>query len=331
MSQARYHDNADALQASPLRVVDTHCAAPFDRPEWFEMLGATGLEPQIITASDDDGETALALTGRDGHLTSLRNWYSFIWRPQHSPHGDVAQRLERLAHTLKDHGHRVTFEPVPDEDGSAAHLFDAFRKAGWHTSMKVSDTNHFLPVDGRNFAQYWASRPGQLRTTLKRKSSKVVTRLTREWDAAAWTDYEHIYRKSWKPAEDQPAMLRAFAQAEAAAGRMRLGRAFADGKAIAAQFWTVEAGTAFIHKLAHLEEHKHLSAGTVLSAAMFEFAIDTDQVETIDFGTGDERYKADWMDKTRPRYRIDCLNPRAPRSWPALAKSRLRGLIARTT
>ena len=44
----------------------------------------------------------------------------------------------------------------------------------------------------------------------------------------------------------------------------------AEGEAVAAQFWTVEDGTAYIHKLAHLESAKALSAGTTLSAALFE-------------------------------------------------------------
>ena len=65
---------------------------------------------------------------------------------------------------------------------------------------------------------------------------------------------------------------------------------------------------------------KHLSAGTTLSAALFERSIDIDRVELIDFGTGNDRYKADWMEQVRPRYRIDCLDLRQPRAWPALAK-----------
>lgn len=123
-------------------------------------------------------------------------------------------------------------------------------------------------------------------------------------------------------------MLRAFAQGEGAAGRLRLGVARADGQAVAAQCWTVENGIAYIHKLAHLESHKHLSAGTTLSAALFAHVIDTDKVTLVDFGTGDQSYKADWMEAVRPRFRIDCLDPAQPRAWAPLVKRRLRALRA---
>jgi hypothetical protein len=71
-------------------------------------------------------------------------------------------------------------------------------------------------------------------------------------------------------------------------------------------------------KLAHFESH--ISAGTTLSAALFEYAIDTAKVALIDLGTGDQSYKADWMETTRARYCIDCLNPAKPRARPSLAK-----------
>lgn len=40
----------------------------------------------------------------------------------------------------------------------------------------------------------------------------------------------------------------------------------------------------------------------------------------MDFGTGDQGYKADWIEDVRPRYRIDCLDPAQVRAWPPLAK-----------
>lgn len=177
---------------------------------------------------------------------------------------------------------------------------------------------------GRSFAEYWDSRPGQLRTTLKRKGKKVETQVLTRFDPAVWEEYEAIYAASWKPAEDQPAMLRSFARDEGAAGRLRLGVARADGIAVAAQCWTVENSTAYIHKLAHLESHRQLSAGTTLSAALFQHVIDIDKVELVDFGTGDQSYKADWMEAVRPRYRIDCLDAARQRSWAPLARRMLR-------
>ena len=236
MIEARYHDSVNVLQALTAQGV----AAPFDRAEWFALLAETGLVPLIAMAGDGAETAALALTEAGGRITPLRNWYSFTWR-ELAPAGPAGERLlVAIARQLKQRGWRVTLEPVPGEDGSADRLARAFRAAGWQVAVEPCDINHILPVKGRSFADYWDSRPGPLRTTLKRKAKKVETEILTRFDAQVWADYEAIYAASWKPAEDQPAMLRAFAEAEGAAGRLRLGVARADGVAVAAQVWTVE-------------------------------------------------------------------------------------------
>ena len=309
MVAVSYHDTVNVLQA-----VDAAPAGPFDRAEWFALLG----QPLVALAAEETKRAALVLTRANGRLEPLRNWYSFTWRPIGEP-----SLIGTLAGSLKGRSHRVTFWPVPDEDGSATALATAFREAGWDVAIEPCDHNHVLWVGGRSFAEYWNSRPGPMRSTLKRKAKKVEVTIYDRFDPAAWDHYEAIYAESWKAEEGDPALLRAFAEAEGAAGRIRLGVAFAGGEAVAAQFWTVENGTAYIHKLAHRESARPLSAGTTLSAALFERAIDTDRVELIDFGTGDDAYKRDWMEVDRPRYRIDCLDPRQPRALLPLAKRAL--------
>jgi CelD/BcsL family acetyltransferase involved in cellulose biosynthesis len=320
MIETRYHDSVNVLQALAADAAST----PFARADWFALLAHSGLAPLIASASDGTATAALALTEAEGRITALRNWYSFTWR-DHAPPGTAGERLlAAIARRLRGRGWRVTLEPVPDEDGAARRLVRAFAAAGWQVALEPCDVNHVLEVRGRSFAQYWDSRPGPLRTTLKRKARKVETDVLTRFDPAVWVQYEAIYAASWKPAEDHPAMLRAFAEAEGAAGRLRLGIARAGDVAVAAQCWTVENGVAYIHKLAHLESHRSLSAGTTLSAALFAHVIENDRVALVDFGTGDQPYKADWMNTRRIRYRIDCLNPARPRAWPPLARRALR-------
>lgn len=325
MIEARYHDSVNVLQelftqSNSSQGDAAPVPSPFDRAEWYGLLAETGLTPLIAIASDDGATAALALTEEQGRITPLRNWYSFTWRQlaPESEHGD--RLLTEIARQLKTRGYRVTLEPVPGEDGSADRLARAFRKAGWRVEVSKCDLNHVLEVGGRSFAEYWSSRPGTLRTTLKRKAKKVEVQISKTFDPVAWEQYETIYAASWKPEEDFPQMLRDFAHAEAEAGRLRFGLAYHEGRPVAAQCWTVENGIAYIHKLAYLESMRKLSVGTTLSAAMFEHVIDHDQVQLIDFGTGDQPYKADWMDQTRIRYQIDCLDMAQPRGWLSLAK-----------
>lgn len=314
MVAVSYHHTVNVLQD-----IAVEPTGPFDRAEWFALLAASS-KPRVVVAADGGAAVALPLAEANGRFESLRNWYAFTWRPsgQRSP-----ALLESAARDLRRRAHRVTMWPVPDEDGSATGLVAAFRGGGWSVRCEPCDHNHVLPVAGRSFAEYWASRPGAMRTTFKRKAKKVTVALFDRFDSAAWAEYEAIYAESWKPEEGDAALLRRFAEAEGAAGRLRLGLARAGSVAVAAQFWTVENGTAYIHKLAHRESAKPLSAGTTLSAALFERVIDVDRVELVDFGTGNDAYKRDWMEIDRPRYRIDCLDPKQPRAWVALAKRAL--------
>ncbi len=310
-----YHHTVKVLQdvaAAP--------AGPFDRAEWFALLEAAGHRPLIAVARQGENAIAFPLSDADGRIEALRNWYTFSWRPV----GMLDDHLIAVvARDLRTRAARVTLWPVPDEDGAASRLASGFRSAGWAVNCTPCDHNHVLEVAGRSFAEYWSGRPGQVRATYKRKANRVSVDLFDRFDASAWEAYEAIYQDSWKPAEGDSALLRQFAQAEGAAGRIRLGVARAEGEPVAAQFWTVENKTAYIHKLAHRESARHLSAGSILTAALFERVIDTDRVDLIDFGTGNDPYKLDWMEHDRRRYRIDCLDPRQPRAWPALAKRAL--------
>ncbi|MFM6951101.1 MAG: GNAT family N-acetyltransferase [Novosphingobium sp.] len=204
----------------------------------------------------------------------------------------------------------------------------ALRKAGWITFVEHCDVNHVLPVQGRTYAHYLTDRPGSLRSTLRRKAGKLAVTIDKTFVPAAWAAYEAIYAQSWKGAEGSPDFLCCFAQREGAAGRLRLGIARVDGHPVAAQFWTIEAGTAFIHKLAHAEAARDLSPGTALTAALLEYVIDQDRVDLVDFGTGDDRYKRDWMEAVRPRYRIEAFRAERPGTWPLIARKMARRVAA---
>ncbi len=295
---------------------------PFDRLAWWQgLVSHCGIDPLLAVASDGDDRAVLPLKLDGGRMQALGNWYSFHVRPVMTPGADTASLLLAIASDLPNRTRRLTLTGLPGEDGSAETLAVAFRHAGWLVFSELCDSNHILYLNARNFAEYLEGRPGALRTTLKRKSGKLDCRVIDHFDAAIWDEYEAIYARSWKPAEGSPAFLREFAVAEGAAGRLRLGVARADGRAVAAQLWTVEGEAAYIHKLAHLEEARPLSPGSVLSAAMFAHAIDRDRVAMIDFGTGNDSYKRDWMEQVRPRFRLDMFRARHPANWAAIARA----------
>ncbi|RIV90917.1 GNAT family N-acetyltransferase [Aurantiacibacter xanthus] len=303
-------------------------AGPFARPRWFALLEEAGKQPLLACASDGAKQVCLPLEQQGAGLASLTNWYAFTWSPLFTGAAPDPALLHELARDLARRSRRVVLDKLSVEDGSAERLAEAFRRTGWIVLDEHCDVNHVLAVNGRSYARYLAERPGQLRTTLKRKGRKVEVTLSQAFDEQDWAAYEDIYADSWKPEEGDPALLRRFAIEEAAAGRMRFGLARAEGHPVAAQFWTVENGIAYIHKLAHRESARPLSPGTTLSAALFAQVIDGDKVTLVDFGTGDDPYKRDWMDEVRERRRLTCLRPGVPANWPELAKAAVRKLVS---
>jgi hypothetical protein len=319
-----YHGSVKDVQAQPLAA-----NGPFARREWFEKLEATQPQPVFAVAEDASGAVVLPLRRSGRRIESLLNWYWCTWRPLATPYGSFDGLMIALAEGLSTKTSHVVLDRVPDEDGTARQLERAFSRTGWLVTREPCDTNRVLPVGGRSYAEYLAGRPGQLRTTLKRKAKKIEVQIATYFSRDIWASYESIYAESWKPEEGDPVLLRAFAEAEGAAGRIRLAVARHEGEAVAAQFWTVEDGTAYIHKLAHRESAKPLSPGTTLTAALLEHVIDHDRVDLVDFGTGDDAYKRDWMEEARPRYRLHCWRKRDPRNWPAMTRRRLRTLVSR--
>ena len=323
-----YHAETGEAQADPA-LAPLFAAGPgvtpFDRLDWLALMARECLAPAhctIAVARDGEAVAALPLVLRANGYGALANWYSFIARPRWTDPRLLVPILRDLARVGA-----LDFAPLPAAEAIA--LRDAARAAGWITVLRHADRNHVLHRQGRDFATWWAARPGQLRSTVKRKGRALTLRIARDFDPADWRAYETVYTQSWKPAEGSPAFLRRFAEAEAKAGRLRLGLALLGDQPVAAQLWTVEDGVAYIHKLAHDRDATQHSPGTVLSHALFAMAFDTDRVDTIDFGTGDDGYKADWMEDLRDRYRLEACHPAALRRWPALARLIARRLLRR--
>lgn len=328
-----YHDDLNEVQGdaalAALLSAPQSCA-PFDRLEWWRMLEKhCGHFPLIAVARQGQDRAVLPLLRKQRDIVALANWYTFRIAPLTTQGSDTSALLAAMAADLAAEAPRITLSPLSNESGETDLLEKAFRQAGWTVFRRQCDVNHVLPVNGRSFAEYMGTRPGPLRTTLKRKAGKVRVQLEQEFNPESWAAYEAVYAQSWKPEEGSPPFLRAFAEAEGAAGRLRLGLAFAGGEPVAAQFWTVEHGTAFIHKLAHTEASKPLSPGTTLSAALFEQVIGHDHVDLVDFGTGNDPYKRDWMEQARPRYQLEMYRPKWPGNWPRIVRAALRHALGK--
>jgi hypothetical protein len=339
--KGEYFDDFDAVEAAARGSLDRATQpALFDRLEWFRRIWAhcpPGIRPLIVRAVSEKAQAWLFLARTEsGALTGLASWYTLAFRPVFTGNPSEAVKLRLLiaiASRLKARRlgvSRISLRPVPVEDGTAELVARAFGKRGWSAFRAPATVNWIADLTDKDFPTYWAERPGQVRSTVQRKGKKgvVAVEILDRFDDDAWAAYEDIYAQSWKGNEGSPEFLRSMAEAEGEAGALRIGLARIEGRPVAAQLWTVENGTAIIHKLAYAEDAAEHSPGSLLSAALFERIIG-DGVTAIDYGTGNDRYKADWMDRSRPLEQIDLYNLRTLGGLAGAARAKLARLVRR--
>ena len=323
--EVKLFDGLDSAAADAGGALD-RMPSLFDRIGWFRLVQAhcpPPGRPLVARARGDGGAAAwlfLARTG--GRAVAWRCWYSLRFGLVGDSGGAQA-----IATALRKRLHRIEMAPLEHPEALAR----AFRSAGWAVFLSPATASWRADTAGQDFDAYWADRPGKLRNTAQRKSKAagLDIEIYRDFNAEAWAAYEAVYAASWKPEEGSPAFLRALAERAGAAGTLRLGIARKDGVPLAAQLWLVENGTAWIHKLAYREESRSLSPGTVLGMAMFRHALDEDKVDRIDYGTGDEPYKRDWMGERATLWRLQAFDPLSPRGLLGAARAGLSALVRR--
>lgn len=330
--------NLDDAEASARGELDRAAQGSlFDRIEWFRRtmrFVAPGGRPLIIRARTEGSDCWLFLAQDDRTASALASWYTLAFRPVFTGAPTEAAKKALLiaaARRLRKHVHSLTLAPMPTVEADL--VATAFDRARWVAVKRATSANWTVTTQGLRFEDYWAARPGELRATVKRKQGKFDVRTTvhTKFNSTAWFVYEAIYDASWKPTEGSHEFLRDMAEAEGRAGTLRIGIATIDEAPVAAQLWTVENGRAIIHKLAHLETAAAQSPGSILTAAMFEHVVDTDHVDVVDFGTGDDRYKADWMDARAPLYTVRLFNARSVPGLLGALKALAATLVGRGT
>ncbi|MBA38284.1 MULTISPECIES: GNAT family N-acetyltransferase [Sphingobium] len=333
-SPREYHSFADVRRALGHRPGALDDVRLFDRLDWMESLHRhcfADVPLRVIHATQGQSDAWLFLLAPTrGRLEALANYYSFAFAPVVTGAPDPAARramLQAMGRHLRSSSARMSFYPLED----CAELRWALGRAGWWTVRRTMGGRHLLSLDGRDFATYWRARPGRLRNLVRRKGRGDPFTLTihDRMTPDLWDDYVAVQARSWKSVEPEGGLdfLRDLAERESAAGTLRLGFARQGGQAVATQLWTIDRGVALIHKLAHDKAFDTRSPGTLLSHAMFRHAIDQDRVTMIDYGTGDNGYKTDWMERRIPLTRVDAFNPRAVNQWPAAVRAMISALV----
>lgn len=325
-------------------------AAPIEKPSagadlfltqaWFDNLRANGfehvVEPVMVRWETSEGRACLPLMrgGQGRSLTGLSNYYSGLFGPIGVDRQLAATDWDGVAWQLRQvpGGPVLQLQPLDAASAWLPQLDASLRRSGFWTDRYFCFGNWYQPVGPGGFEAYWAARPSALRNTVAR-ARKRLDRLT-DWqleivtgaqpglDAAIET-YVSVYNRSWKTPEPNPAFIPSLIRLAAQQGWLRLGLVHVAGEPVAAQLWLVAGGKANIFKLAYVKGQEKLSAGSVLTAELMRHVMDLDRVEEVDFLSGDDPYKADWMGQRRERIGLVAFDQRHWRGWLAAARHQL--------
>ncbi len=268
---------------------------------------------------------------RSRRLEALSNYYSSLFMPV----GLSGDSLQAVACKIaKERWDSVDLHPMPKDDPVFGELSAAMKKAGMSVQPYYCFGNWYLEVSGRSYRDYSNMLPSRLRNTLKRKGKQFVAMASRMEVIAGMSGvesaiaaYEKVYDSSWKVHEPHPGFMPGLIRLCAEQGWLRLGVAYLDDEPIAAQLWIVKDKIASIYKLAYDEKYSKLSAGSLLTAKLMEHVIDVDCVVEVDYLTGDDEYKKDWMSHRRERWGIVAYNRRTPRGIFMWAINSMKGFV----
>ena len=309
---------------------------------WFGNLTATALDGDqaMVLACVVAGDEVLAilpLMQRPGNT-----WFSLAHR--YTTHyslllaeADQQRVLACLAEGLSQSPIRgVLLEPVAGNDNAISGLQRSMEAAGFSCDYSFRLYNWILRVQGQSYEDYMAARPARLRNTIVRKQRK----LEREHGCEirlfvggevppSMSDYHAVYGASWKANEQYAAFLDGIVAGFSRAGWSRLGLLYVKGRPVAAQLWFVAHGRASIFRLAYDETWRQYSPGSILTRFLMAYVIDIDGVDEVDFLTGNDAYKQDWMSERRERFALSCVKTIKPSGGYERLVQSLKGRLKR--
>ncbi|MEE4110255.1 MAG: GNAT family N-acetyltransferase [Halieaceae bacterium] len=311
---------------------------------WFRLFSREVAEQSfdpcwLLLGDDRQAELVLPMMRRRGGRKKILRSMSNYYTPYFSPVGGQRDRVASL-HTLLESAadslrrfDSIEFFPLTAE---VVRTFDeASRGLGFSTATAVQ-TYNWREAGICSFDRYWATRDSRLRNTVKRKRRKLDAEGGFAFSIAGQDDverclqdYRRVYGNSWKTQENYPEFIDGMIRAFAERGQLRLGFVHHDGTPVAAQIWLISAGNAYIYKLAYDEQYASRSLGTLLTHFLFRHAVEVERVHTVDYLTGDDPYKAQWMSERRPLYRLIWSNPRRPRGAVQAVRLLLQGGLHR--
>ncbi len=312
----------------------------YTRP-WFENLTAVALDDAstmllACVVTEDRVLAILPLLKTEGNSGySLKHRYTTHYSLLLTQ-DDQQQVLTCMAEGLAQLPlSALLLEPVADDDTRLNRFQQSMQAAGFNCERVFRFYNWIYRVQAQSYADYMAARPTRLRNTISRKQRKLerehgyrIQLYTGQDVPPRMRDYYTVYNASWKANEQYVGFLDGIVAGFSKQGWSRLAVLYVGDMPVAAQLWFVAHAKASIFRLVYDKVWKAYSPGSILTSFLMEHVIDSCKVEEIDFLTGNDAYKQDWMSDRRERFALSCVKNTEPSGrsrWLVESLKRLLG------
>jgi len=263
----------------------------------------------------------LPLKFNKSSLESLTNYYSPLFQIVSSKNSFSLSFVKEFLLELKNESFTwdvLVLQPMNQEEVS---LISGLKKLGLPNIPFYCFANWYLEVNHRSFDEYFSGLSSRVKNTVERKTKKFlqlegakveIVRDGKKLEEGIQA-FEAVYASSWKGEETYPKFISGLICMASKQGALRLGVAYINDVPVASQLWIVSDDTAYIYKLAYDEKYKKLSIGSILTATLMRYVIDIDKVTCVDYLSGDDTYKKEWMSHRRERWGIIIFNWRSIR------------------
>lgn len=299
-----------------LQNFDKHLLRENERPDYIVFY--EGDTPAVILP------LRVTVVGRTRlkKLTLSVNFYTTFFCLPRRPDLDIEIYAERIARHLFSHYKKYAlFEFAPLRKERLLERLSEVLKDRYDFRIRRYEChkNLYENVSEDDFDSYWQRRPSQLKNTYKRKLKQFskmpdarmciidsVTDLE-----SGFKDYEEVYRKSWKSAEYSSDFIFQVTASLLTRRQAKLGLIYIGDQPAAAQIW-FRINTAWaVFKLAYDPAFSKMSVGTILTVGLLKAFFDEGATSEIDFLSGDDEYKKDWVAEQRIHFGIEAINRRS--------------------
>lgn len=305
--------------------------------EWYKWLIASAMKPEsiplLVLVEKDNHSIILPLqichSNNQKQLSALTTVYSHDFAPITifnrtsaelpcmKSFADLVQT--GIAFAIKNHRpSTIDINPINQNSSWLEPIISGIKNSGMITDTYFRFGNWLNPAIS-TIDSYSSTLPSQLKNTLKRKQNK----LNREhvWEVKIYTklqdiespyaEYKYLYQLRWEKEEGNNSFIDSIVADLAEKGDLRLGILYIDTKPVAAQIWFNSNKTASIFKLAYDKNYKQFSPGSLLTYDMIEYSITHDHITKLDFLSGDDNYKKQWMSQRDEKWGIIAFNKRS--------------------